>query len=206
MRELILATVVTTTAYLFEKTIGTLKTPLTYLVWGLIILGSLYTHRVYSTEIFDIGNNVVDRSMFDRHCKFIPKGVPAHHVNEDSTPSLEAVRLIKGTNRQDAYYGLNHHANKTQQYEDKLHSLCWYLPETSSCEKAKVAYSTAITAMAASTAGPGAAFAAAFFNFATQVGLQYINEWNEIAFQTNMIAWHSNVAQHYADHINAKGW
>jgi hypothetical protein len=138
-----MASVVTTTMYLFEKTMGTVKPAIQYFIWGMIILGSLYTHKIYCEEVFDIGNNVVDRSTFSQDFKFVPKGVPSSHVNEDGTPSLEAVRLIKATSRANAYRGLNHHANKTQEHEDALYNLCWYLPEATTCEKAKLAFTGA---------------------------------------------------------------
>lgn len=139
------------------------------------------------------------------HCahRFVPPGTPDNFINKDGTLSDVVLKQIQATNDVLAYNSLSLHKEKAEKYYLEARDMCWYLPNLSERDKAKMAFTTVLAML------PGPIthkVIAAIIAMAGQYGLSCIDEWHDIEFKMNMSRYHYMVADAFQKHINNKNW
>jgi|SRR5688572_13661754 len=167
-----------------------------YIVWFFVILGSMYFAKVY-------GYQKDFEDQFCRYAKFVPNGTPDHYINEDNTLSESCLRLVRATDKETAWQSFKIHRDKGKEYFKKAEQSCWYMPTLKDREKAKMAFTTAISAVP----GPwGVRLVTATLTFLGQYGICCIDEYFDIEYSLNMASYHFRLADAFHNHLESKGW
>lgn len=208
MTSFVICFILILTAYLCDLVVKQREQLWRYFMWFLLLMCACYATKVYGSvaEARIPGFIPYERMEhgYIKEFKFVPKGTPPSHVNDDDTPSDAAKRLIRGTNRNAAVVGWTHHKSRLAIQMENLKELCWYCPDLNQRQVLKIYYNTFL--VVAIAPGVHAKLAAAFLSLAGQLGEAFFDNYTEIYDTNKMIAWHSLVLLEYELHMKDKGW
>ena len=228
MKEIVLPAIFASAMCIFERNLSFEKKPYTnYVMWFFVIVSCMCCSKAWGQEHYSpIGYYKVSAPVYtgdecasfyyddeepcwrggailpgiDKEAKFIPKGLPHDHIDENGLPTQKAIDLIKRTNAKMAHHGLAHHSQCAENARHRLEELCAYCPNIPWVERCKIAFSTAI----AMVPGPASVkFTVAFLSVAQSIGVCYIQEWFDISEQNSLVKWHAAVADEYVKHIRS---
>ena len=186
MNPILASTLAVGLLYLYDRYNHCVKQFYKYLMLFFFLTGCLYTHRVIASEI-----------------DFHPTGVRRDWIGADGLPNDKCIDAIKRSNHKQTEEGINRFAEWAYDYRMQLEDKCWYLPRLSDADKAKLGFTSCMALF------PGPIYlkaGLAFLNFATQYGLHYIQEWDEIEHLTRQMMWASRCCEIYVEHAREQGW
>ncbi len=195
---------------LMEHLTGQRQTFVRYFVWYFAIVGSMYMAKAYCDDVHDdihadyIWDNQDDDEIdWDIQCKFVPPGTPSNYINADDSLSEKCLQKVKSTSREIAYDSLAMHKEKGEEYYNTAKEICWYLPNVSDREQAKIAF----TAVVALFPGPiHYRLVAATGAMLAQYGICCIDAFYDVDFNMNMSKFHFRLVNAFHDHIKSNGW